>query len=492
MKEMKAAWCVPMPVKGAGGFRTITQNAAALERKGFENDFYFLSQWDTDSTPEELAEAIFKWFGYSPNRVFTNASSLQGAYDLVIATFWNTARFVSLQQGTKIYFMQDCESMFYPAGGERLAAEETYGLGLIPITIGSWLATKCAGSRAYSTIFGANLGVYGPGAAGRERAVCAIFQPEKPRRASEMLLRALRMVYCLRPDVSIYLYGSDAEFLNGPEYKNLGLLTVGECAELYRRCAVGVCCSTSNPSRIPFEMMACGLPVVDLLLENNLYDLPGGAVSLAAPTSEGIASAIIELLDNSDRRQKMSEKACSYMQGRTVECESDQFAESCIAALHKKKPPLHAAIKGKRRPRASALLPEVKTLSAELYEAELNNLQIKKSVIVQGESSKITLAISELGMRYWGFQVAYWPEGAEPIWADFQLGEAGEIYIDFALPRLSDAPAKVTLHFYARERENNELHLIEGFDISLSPEGTREGLRSFVYKTPYFDIHYQA
>ena len=76
------------------------------------------------------------------------------------------------------------------------------------------------------------------------------------------------------------------------ECKNLNIIPITKCNELYNKCKVGVCMSASNPSRIPFEMMAAGLPVVELYKENNIYDMPDEGVLLARPTPEAIASAI--------------------------------------------------------------------------------------------------------------------------------------------------------------------------------------------------------
>ena len=100
------------------------------------------------------------------------------------------------------------------------------------------------------------------------------------------------------PKVKIYLYGSSQSAKGSIwfEHEHLGLLKLYDCNELYNRCAVGLCLSSSNPSRIPFEMMAAGLPVVELWRENNLYDLSPKAVSLSDQTPESLAEGILRLL----------------------------------------------------------------------------------------------------------------------------------------------------------------------------------------------------
>ena len=83
--------------------------------------------------------------------------------------------------------------------------------------------------------------------------------------------------------------------------------------------------SSSNPSRIPFEMMAAGLPVVDLYRENNLYDIPDDGVLLADTSPEAVATAIIKLLDDEKLRNKLGKAGYEYMQKYPIERGFDEF-----------------------------------------------------------------------------------------------------------------------------------------------------------------------
>ena len=159
----------------------------------------------------------------------------------------------------------------------------------------------------------------------KENAVCFIFQPEKPRRCSNIGIRALLLVKALRPDVKIYLYGSDVDIKLDVEMENLHIMPIDKCNELYNKCKVGVCMSSSNPSRIPFEMMAAGLPVVDLYRENNLYDIPEDGVLLADTSPEAIATAIIKILDDDKLQQSMSKKGYEFMKNYPIEKGFEEF-----------------------------------------------------------------------------------------------------------------------------------------------------------------------
>jgi glycosyltransferase involved in cell wall biosynthesis len=125
--------------------------------------------------------------------------------------------------------------------------------------------------------------------------------------------------------VTIYLYGTPpAEGIHfQPPFAFLGHIGLEECNALYNRCTVGLCLSCTNPSRVPFEMMASGLPVVDLWRENTLYDFPEDAICLAGQTPEDLALAVLHLLNNHVLRKEMRRAGLAYMQNRTEQMESD-------------------------------------------------------------------------------------------------------------------------------------------------------------------------
>jgi hypothetical protein len=129
----------------------------------------------------------------------------------------------------------------------------------------------------------------------------------------------------LRPDIDIYLVGSDEAPELWFEYVNCGILNLQGLNDLYNKCHLGLCLSSSNPSCNPFDMMASGLPSVELYRDNNLYDLPEDAILLAHQTPESIAEALIYLLDDARKRQKMSEFGVKFMSERTKKAEIDRF-----------------------------------------------------------------------------------------------------------------------------------------------------------------------
>lgn len=340
-RPSRIAWIVPSLIEGSGGHRTIFQNIQALIDAGHECHVFVETRGNREFGPgspehEAVVHQMRGYFGFECPNVHLGWH-VNGPFDLVFATAWYTARFVAgLRIARKAYFVQDFEALFMPMGDGYLIAENSFRLGLTPITIGRWLTSKMRREfDSFGTYFDfcADGKVYRPLGLERERAVCVICQPEKPRRCPVLSVEAMAIIKHHMPDVKVYLYGSRENPKTWFEHTNLGLVSVEECNELYNRCQVGLCISSSNPSRIPFEMMAAGLPVVDIHRENNLFDMPEDGVLLADQRPEAIARAIMSLLDNAEKREAMSRFGVEYMRPRTLEHGYAQFVAAVELVL---------------------------------------------------------------------------------------------------------------------------------------------------------------
>lgn len=328
----KIAWCVTPPSKGSGGFRTICSKITVLQRRHHDNFVFIAPDSACLDDAGLVAEHMSEWFGCVPSGVFLE-EEIPAGFDAVIATAWDTAAFAARQKSRcKLYFVQDYEPWFFPLNYERIKAEKSFDLGLKPITMGRWLSWKLSkekGLRSSFCDFGANLSIYRPMPAEKEYAICAIYQPEKDRRISRMLEEAISILLAADSSVKVYLYGSSACFL--PLEKrvvNLGLISIEECNDLYNKTLCGISVSGSNPSRIPFEMMAAGLPVVDLYLENNLFDFEDGTVELVDASPEGLASGVLRFLADDDLREERSRLCSLWMSKRDIGTEDERFCDS--------------------------------------------------------------------------------------------------------------------------------------------------------------------
>lgn len=328
------AWLIPTFGEGSGGIRTILQNADYLSKNGFQCDLYI----GGDENVDDVRKKIEKKYGINIEGKIVNGYSLLGKYDLAIATYYATARIVSRSSARKkLYFIQDYEPWFFPMSINYLDADDSYKYGLTGVTIGRWLAKKIYndyGMEVGCFSFCADLNVYKPIAnTEKEKAICFIFQPDKPRRMVDLGLKALQIVKQKRPDVKIYLYGSEKQKAYNLEIEHLGLISPADCNLLYNKCSVGLCFSATNPSRIPFEMMASGLPVVELYGENTIYDLTDEGCLLAERNPNSVADAILKLLDNDEKKNRMSLAGRKYMEKYPIERGFQEFkniVEKCI------------------------------------------------------------------------------------------------------------------------------------------------------------------
>ncbi|MBL6079858.1 hypothetical protein JMJ56_17705 [Belnapia sp. T18] len=287
----------PAPIRGSGGHRTLFNLARRLGALGWRLDVFL------EGVGEGVEVAEHYLAGTSA--VIHTQWHRHIACDLALATIAHSARFVAElpEARTRAYLVQDLEALFNPVSDAYLWNEASYTYGLRHITIGHWLSHLLRRQYATDAVpagLGCDTALYRPRPEiAREEAVCFLYQPDKPRRTPQHGIHALRLLKQARPDVTIYVYGSDLPIALDFPVVNLGLmLDLGRLAELCARCKVGLCISASNPSRIPFEMMAAGCVPVDLYRYNNLLDHRAGTAVLAFDGEYSLAQAMQALLDD--------------------------------------------------------------------------------------------------------------------------------------------------------------------------------------------------
>jgi hypothetical protein len=250
------------------------------------------------SNPSEDAALFEEYFGYKDIKVVTQ-HLLDNDYDLVIATTWWTVYKAGEFKKPIVYFVQDFEHLFQPAGTIGVLAEATYSLGLDTITIGKFLASQMTNknNRIRSTPFGVDPSIYfnPPNPSPRE-GVLILYQPNKPRRCPEFIEELIAIYAEKHPKVKISVFGSESKSIENVE--NLGILSPVELGEVYRSHKVGVSLSATNPSRISFEMAASGLHVIELDLACTRLDLTQNNVSRTFPNVKIFESTIRAAIEN--------------------------------------------------------------------------------------------------------------------------------------------------------------------------------------------------
>lgn len=322
---------VPPPLAASGGHRTIYNMVRRLSKLGFNPEILLEGVGDGVETVERYLDGTSALIHTSWHHSISA--------DLAFATVAHSSQFISaVNAPNKAYLVQDFEALFNPMSDAYIVAENSYTQGHQHYTIGNWLShvlNQDYHAPSCPAGLGVDTSVYHPlpRQQPRERAICFLYQPDKPRRTPVLGIDALRLVKQAAPDVTIYVYGSNIPLhLNFP-VENLGLIhDLNELNDLYNRCMAGLCISGSNPSRIPYEMMAAGCVPVDLYRYNNLMDHVPDTTMLAYQDSASIAEALLAVLDPHTFK-RMSAASQRFAASRTLDWEMDVIANSVLAQI---------------------------------------------------------------------------------------------------------------------------------------------------------------
>lgn len=306
-----------------GGIHTVLRFANYFKtKKGIKNRFIVIG----DMAEAEIGAAISKAFpGLSGEAVCTVRSEqelLNIEYaDVSIATLWNTAYYLLKFNKTrrKLYFLQDHESLFYPAGSTSAQVEATYRFGFYGI------ANTITLKKIYEQEYGGMAEFFTPCVdtnlfyplQAKKSAGDKVFRlffyarPDHPRNGFELGAAALRKLKSRLGDrVLIYAAGADwrpEDHGLGGIVANLGLLAYEQTAALYRTCDVGlVLMFTRHPSYLPFELMASGCLVVTNYNPATTWLLKDGTnCLLSEPSAECIVEALEQGLVQSELRYRI-------------------------------------------------------------------------------------------------------------------------------------------------------------------------------------------
>jgi glycosyltransferase involved in cell wall biosynthesis len=326
-KSLHVAWVIPPFRAGSGGHMTLLTLARELERMG-----HSCSVWLHDpgnEMPRRAAVAhgeIVESFAPLEGGVFKGFDDWFGA-DVAMATGWQTVYPLRGLGDCKLkaYLVQDFEPDFYPRSAESLWAEDTYRMGLPCICASPWLRDllrRRYGADAEAFELAVHTEHYRD--LGRPRdpdTVVFYARPATPRRGTELGVLALAEVLERRPQTRVVMFGDVVPPSAPFDYEFVGVVDHSRLAELYAKATVGLVISLTNYSLIPKEMMACGLPVVDIrgVSAESVFGPGGEVIALAEPEPEAIASEIVSLLEHPERRDRMAAAALERIEGLTWE-----------------------------------------------------------------------------------------------------------------------------------------------------------------------------
>lgn len=337
---LRVAVVVPFFNQGSGGHMTIANLVRGLERLG-----HSCSLWIDDpghrcaGGPDGAAENLRAWFGPFDAEVEYGFANWHGA-DVVVATGWQTVARVRLlgDVAARAYFVQDHEPEFFGTSAQRLWAQDSYRHGLYPITAGPWLAEVMRdeyGLPATHFELAVDADLYRPQPVERRDDVVLFYaRASTPRRGVPIALVALAELKRRRPDVELWFYGHGWPPAVDFPFRNLGTVDGPELARLYSTATVGLVLSMTNYSLVPQEMLACGLPCVEL-------DSPSivaafghdGPVELAPPEPLALAQAIERLLDDPALRAQRARAGAEFVAAKTWDAAARQVEAGLRAAI---------------------------------------------------------------------------------------------------------------------------------------------------------------
>ena len=150
-------------------------------------------------------------------------------------------------------------------------------------------------------------------------------------------IAALRELYERRPNTRFVLFGDRNPVETAFPYEHLGVRSPLELSWLYSQATVGLCLSMTNFSLMPKEMLACGLPCVELagVSAESIFGADG-PIELAELDPVALASALERLLDDRELRERRSREGIEFVAGHTWEHATDQVEAGLRHALRRR------------------------------------------------------------------------------------------------------------------------------------------------------------
>jgi glycosyltransferase involved in cell wall biosynthesis len=320
---MDIHWVIPDYSVGQGGHMNIFRIVRWLEIFGHHCTIW-INHPTVHANPSKAFEDVIRHFQTIRSEVcLVSEGFLEASGDAVIATGWQTVQIVCHSQSFKdrFYFVQDYEPYFYPRGSLSILAESTYKKDLACICGGNWLESimrERYGRWARHFWQAADESIYFPLSEPRQPnevpRIAVYARAHSSRRAVELGLAGLQHLASQGVVFRVDLFGDQLEGFRAPfPYTVHGILSAEELGELYRAADLGLCFSATNYSVVPQEMMACGLPVVEIDVESTRAIFPDGVVTFCGPLPLEIAEAVGRLLRDPDRRRKQAEAASAWV-----------------------------------------------------------------------------------------------------------------------------------------------------------------------------------
>ncbi len=330
--SMNIHWVVPAFAPGGGGHMTIFRMVHFLEVAGHKQTLWINNPNDGDTAESvyQMLENHFQHFTGDIRFVDETLSNAEG--DAIIATdCWTVYPVLSASNfQRRFYFVQDFEPSFHPMGANYLLADQTYHEDLDCLCASPWLEqlmTEKYGRWARHFWLAADQRIYHPAKTckkGKRLRIAVYARQFTARRAVEIALLALEELAKSDADFAVDFFGAPLPFDTAPfDFIDHGVASQDELARIFQKADIGLVFSATNYSLVPQEMMACGLPIVELDGESTRAIFPEDVVSLAKPDPRHVAKTLADLMDDPKRRKEQAEAALSWVSGFSWKASAD-------------------------------------------------------------------------------------------------------------------------------------------------------------------------
>lgn len=335
---------VPGVTKFSGGMTSILRLGTNLSELGYRVTYISMLDEAVDIMKKSAEINLKNYQGEFLNILKTDYN----AFDIVVATMWQTAYEARKFSGYKMYFVQDYEPYFYEYGDYAILAQKTYELGLHIVSLGSWnkkiIEKNCQlhglvdyidfpyEKREYEfkkRDFGYLRNT--------DKIKMAVYVKEEAKRLPiilPMIIDALKIELAKNGvNLDVYYFGNGQQVCikNG---KSLGKMPKNRLSELYNDCDFGMVASLTNISLVPYEMVASGLPVIEFSDGTFSDFFVEGSCILCNLNSKKLSNDILALIKNPKKISQMTLLAYNCIKDLSWEKSASQF-DSIIRRVSK-------------------------------------------------------------------------------------------------------------------------------------------------------------
>lgn len=298
------------PKDASAGPRQIIALAKFLSSKNVEVHFTLFG----DIRSEDVATFInmLRYYGLGDSKVYVinklnDVDSLPHT-TIGIATYWTTAYPLLFMNNVdaKMYYIQDEEGFFYPAGTDRYFAELTYSFGYIGITndyvIKDWYGKIMPCFQVPYTFLRVKKRK-DPNNLGEVRRIFTYYR-YRPRNAPELIYGVAKELKRLYPSITTYFVGGYAP---GNYGVSLGWVSTEELLKIYEDSDICLYFMFDIHSGIiPWECMDAGsIVITNRKLNKHPYLIHGYNSLIVNPTINSILKGINTVIKDKEFRKSL-------------------------------------------------------------------------------------------------------------------------------------------------------------------------------------------